>query len=58
MEQNKINKTLLLVTSPLFYIIDRFLLSLNLKMSNKVKLAILIIFSLSVFIYALSKIIT
>ena len=57
MEQNKINKTLLLVTSPLFYIIDKFLPSLNLKMSNKVKLAILIIFSLSVFIYALSKII-
>ena len=58
MEQNKINKTLLLVTSPLFYVIDRFLPSLNLKMSNKVKSAILIIFSLSVFIYALSKIIT
>ena len=57
MENNKINKTLLFITSPLFYVIDRLLPNLNMKISRKVKIALLIISSLFVFVYALLKIV-
>ena len=57
MENNKINKTLLFITSPLFYVIDRLLSNLNMKISRKIKIAVLIICSLLVFIYALLKIV-
>jgi hypothetical protein len=57
MENNKINKTLLLITSPLFYLISRLFPNLNLKISKKNRLTILIICSLFVFVFALFKII-
>lgn len=57
MENNKINKTLLFITSPLFYVIDRLLSNLNMKISRKIKIAVLIICSLLVFVYALLKIV-
>ena len=57
MENNKINKTLLFIKYPLFYVIDRLLSNLNMKISRKIKIAVLIICSLLVFVYALLKIV-
>jgi hypothetical protein len=57
MENNKINQTLLFITSPLLYFVNRILSKFSPKLTNKIKLIILVSFSLLVFTYALLKII-